>query len=178
MAIQHLTLAARPRGTHAHGRRRRGARSPHPKERRRTGKGHTESHPTKESPRESAACGPALPRPNMGKVLVQGAKARKHGVARGTARHVPRNTCCRHQPSLPLHDYNRVPNTPAHTPEHKRTYKATNHVLDRTGTAKAMVPKKRPENAETRGRCVWTRPKPVLGQEGGGGGGARSAVVE
>ena len=50
---------------------------------------------------------PCPPRPNMGQVLVQGAKMRKHGVAvfgqaRVTARHVPRNTCCRYKPTLPL----------------------------------------------------------------------------
>ena len=38
---------------------------------------------------------------NMGQVLIQGAKVRKHGVAvlgqaRVTVRHVPRNTCCSH----------------------------------------------------------------------------------
>ena len=59
--------------------------------------------------------------------LVQGAKVRKHGFAvfgqaRVTARHVPRNTCCRHKPTLPLHDCKRVSNTPAYTPEHKSTW--------------------------------------------------------
>ena len=44
------------------------------------------------------------------------------GQARVTARHVPRNTSCRHKPTLPLHDYKRVSNTPAPTPEHKNTW--------------------------------------------------------
>ena len=50
---------------------------------------------------------PPPPCANTGKVLVQGAKVRRHGVAvcgqaRVTARHVPRNTHCRHGPTPPL----------------------------------------------------------------------------
>ena len=45
--------------------------------------------------------------PNMGQVRVQGGKLRKHrvvvfGQARVTTRHLPRNTCCRQRPTLPL----------------------------------------------------------------------------
>ena len=65
-------------------------------------------------------------RPNTGQVLVQGARARKHGVAvvgkpRVTARHAPQNTCWRHKPPLPLHDYKRgveQPNTHPRTQGH------------------------------------------------------------
>ena len=66
---------------------------------------------------------PPTPCPNMGQILVQGAKVRKHGCAvfgqaRFTVRHVPRNTCCRRNTTLPLRDYNR----PAYTPEHNSTW--------------------------------------------------------
>ena len=55
---------------------------------------------------------------------------RKHGVAefghaRATARHVRGNTCCRHRPALPLHDYKRVSDRPAYHPEPKSTGKYT-----------------------------------------------------
>ena len=44
------------------------------------------------------------------------------GQACITTRHVPQNTCCRHKPTLPLHDDKRVSNKPAYTPEHKSTW--------------------------------------------------------
>ena len=59
-----------------------------------------------------------------------GGRGRKHGVAvcghaRGTAGHAPRTTCCRHEPTLALHDYQTVTHSPAHTPEHKSTWNDT-----------------------------------------------------
>ena len=81
--------------------------------------------------------------------------------ARVTVCRVPRNTCCRHKPTLPLHDYKRVSNRPAYTPrtqEHTELqlhrhfdvhvdpscslHKATNHILYWIGTAETIVPKK------------------------------------
>ena len=45
------------------------------------------------------------------------------------------------------------------------TPKATSHVLHWIGTAKTMV-QKRPKSAETRDRCVWTRPCWTKGRAG------------
>ena len=84
------------------------------------------------------------------------------GQAHVTAQHVPRNTCCRHKPTRPLHDYNRVsvqqasiyPSIQEHMELHPHQHfdthidpscslhKATDHILYRIGTAKTMVPKK------------------------------------
>ena len=124
---------------------------------------------------------PPPPWPNLGQFLVQGAKVRKHGVtvfgqARVTARHVPRNTCCRHKSTLPPQNMTVQSNRPAYTPEHKSTWNdsyvntlppiltpscslhnAANHVLFWIGTAKAMVPKKT-QKCGNRGRRVWTSP--------------------
>ena len=103
----------------------------------------------------------------------------KHGVAVFvqacvTARHLPRNTCCRHKPTLPLHNYKRVSNRPAYTPrtqEHMELqlhqhfdthidpscslHKATNRIPYWIRTAETMIPK-RCTSAGKRGRRVWT----------------------
>ena len=121
---------------------------------------------------------PPAPGPNTGQVLFQGAKVRKHGVAvfgqaRVTARHVPRNTCCRHKATLPPQNMTVQSNRPAYTPEHKSTWNdsyvntlppiltpscslhnAANHILFWIGTAKAMVPKKNPKRQKQRSPCL------------------------
>ena len=113
---------------------------------------------------------------------------RKHtaavfGQARVTPRHVPRNTCCRHKPALPLHDYKTVSNGSAYTPEHMEIqlhphfdtcvdpscslHKATNHILYWIGTAKMMVPKSQ-ECGNTGSHYL---DRPVFGPEDRRGGG-------
>ena len=70
---------------------------------------------------------------------------RKHAVfgqARVTVQHVPWNTCCRHEPTLPLHDYKRMSNTPARTPEHKSTW---NYTYTNTLTLIRTLPAARPK---------------------------------
>ena len=101
-----------------------------------------------------------------------------------TARHRPRNTCCRHKPTPPLHDYKRASNRPSHTPEHKSTWNYTytntlipilalpaasqsyKPILYWIGTAKTMVPKKAQKCGNLESPCL---DKPVSGQGGGGG---------
>ena len=102
---------------------------------------------------------------------------KKHGVAEFgqacvTARHVPRNTCCRHKG---LHDYKRVSSRPAYTAEHKSTwnYSYTNTLTPNSDTLPAACTKlqttfniglrtqkrwfqKRLKSAEIQGRHVWT----------------------
>ena len=133
-------------------------------------------------------CSPSCP--DMHQVLVQGAKMRKHGVpvfgqARVTARHVPRNTCCAHNPTLPLHDYKVVPNTPAHTPEHRSTRNYTHtDTFPPTWTLPAPAQRYKPPylldwNRKSGGskkkaqKCrntgLMCLHKPALGQSGGGG---------
>ena len=68
---------------------------------------------------------------------------RQHGVAvfgRGTARHVPRDTCCR-QATPPPRNMTVQSNSPAHTPQHKSTW---NH--SHTGT---LTPTRTPPVART-----------------------------
>ena len=129
------------------------------------------------------------PAPLAGEGLVQGAKMRKHGVAvfgqaRVAAQHVPRSTCCRHKPTLPLHDNKRVSNRPAYTPEHKSTLKDshTNTFTPRLTRPAACTKlqttfaiglqsrkrwfKKKAQKCENmRSPCLR---KPVLGHRGGG----------
>ena len=74
---------------------------------------------------------PPPPCPNTGQVLLQGAKVRKQGVAvfgqaRVTMQRGPGNSCYRHKPTLPLHDYKRVSNRPAYRPEHNTTWNYSN----------------------------------------------------
>ena len=99
---------------------------------------------------------PPPPCPNTGQVLVQGAKVRKHrvgvfGQAHSTARHVPRNKCCRHKPAFPLATRQQAGIHPT-TQEHKEKqlcqhftahmdtscspHNAANHILRCIGTAK------------------------------------------
>jgi len=116
-------------------------------------------------------------RPTLGPgclVLVQGATVKKHGVAEFgqacvTARHVPRNTCCRHKG---LHDYKRVSSRLAYTAEHKSTwnYSYTNTLTPIFVPAAYKPPslldwnrkndgsQKRPKSAVTRGLRVCTSP--------------------
>ena len=80
----------------------------------------------------------APPCHNMGHVLVQGANLREHAVAvfgqaRVTARHVPRNTCCRQKPGRPMTIQS---NRPADTPEHTNAWKYSN-TLPPAGTLPA-----------------------------------------
>ena len=90
--------------------------------------------------------------------------------------HAPRNTCCRHKPTLPRHDCKRVSNRAAYTPEHDSTWNCscTNtftpaltlpaaHTKLQTIFSIGWEPQKRwfqntPKCAESRGRRVWTSP--------------------
>ena len=119
------------------------------------------------------------PCPNTGQVLVQGAK-RGNTWSPCLNKPVLRNTCCRHKPTVRLHDYKRVSNGPAHTPEHKSTWNytytntfppivtlATAGTKPQTTFSIALEPQKRwfqkrPKIAEP---CL---DKPVSGRGGGG----------
>ena len=108
---------------------------------------------------------PGTPCPNTGQVLVQEAKARRHrvavfGQARVTARDAPRNTCCRHAPTLPLHDYKRGSTRSAYTPDPNTLLPhgpflqpAQSDEPHWVGTAKRWF-QKRPKKAKTRGHRV------------------------
>ena len=128
---------------------------------------------------------PPPPCPDMGHVLVQGAKVWKHGVAVCgqacvTARHAPQKTCCTHISQPFTFMTTKGCPTGQHTPrarEHMGLQlhqpidihidlswslnKATNWI----GTGKTMG-SKQPTSAETRGRRVCT--SPCSGKWGGG----------
>ena len=123
-----------------------------------------------------------------------GAEVREHGgrgvldKARGTARHVPRNTRCRHQPPPPTPhpppQPSTHPTTQQHMALHPHHHSAPPHgpLLRPCTTLHTTFPigvepqnrwfKKKTKSAETRGRHVWTSPC-----QDRGGGGTNSATV-
>ena len=73
-------------------------------------------HATHECDLSTSHCVPPLPPvPTRARPWFRGQKC-------GNVGHVPQNKCCSHKPILSLHDYKKMSNTPAHTPEHNRTW--------------------------------------------------------